>query len=401
MRRFWLVLLLLVAAGGYGEADGYPGSLAVSVVDAAGAPLPRGRVSLTLMAKGDSVGYWHLLIRAGKATFPGPLIEVLAAKHRVDRYIVEVYAAQDAEGHPIDLAPKRIELENVTAEALPVTLTPGLSITGTVALESGALVTQGIVVARPSRYDAVTGLPRPGDVGVHAWMALDARGSFSLRGLDRRAYDLWLVDPETKDAASPAPLVAHGGDVSVRFTKSPVKSVRIRVMDPAGNPVPKASIQVYPSGDQASSHMDTTDADGRLELKGLAPNQTYTLQIHGPRNRDDLTDLRDDAWMPVDGVVALKRGWVLKGVAVDEHDHAVRAALHLRETGGGGIKMVTDEAGVFEFRELPYEPVELAATPTIDGDLPPWEEASSYRWMKVEPGAPPVRVPVQVPTSPK
>jgi hypothetical protein len=72
--------------------------------------------------------------------------------------------------------PKTIELAKVPAEPLSVKLTPGLSITGTVALASGAAVAQGIVVARPSNYRGIVGPPTPGEAGVHAWMPLVARG---------------------------------------------------------------------------------------------------------------------------------------------------------------------------------------------------------------------------------
>jgi hypothetical protein len=70
LRPFWLAPLLLLVASGDVRADQHPHSLAVHVVDAGGLPLPRRRVSLTRKARGDDVGYGHLRISAGEATFP-------------------------------------------------------------------------------------------------------------------------------------------------------------------------------------------------------------------------------------------------------------------------------------------------------------------------------------------
>jgi hypothetical protein len=72
MRRIWMMLLLAMRRRPTKKADGYPGSLAVRVVDPTRCAAPRGRVSLTLWARGNSVGYWHLLVSTGKAVFPGP-----------------------------------------------------------------------------------------------------------------------------------------------------------------------------------------------------------------------------------------------------------------------------------------------------------------------------------------
>jgi protocatechuate 3,4-dioxygenase beta subunit len=125
---------------------------------------------------------------------------------------------------------------------------------------------------------------------------------------------------------------------------------------------------------------ETTDAEGRYAIAGMAPGDRYYFQINTADGATDpgwryqspyvKTIPATSGVLHLPDVQLVKRDQVLEGVVVDRQGHpvaGVRVSAMLPDgsslvsSGGYRSSLETNEEGRFELRDLPDEPLELMA----------------------------------------
>ncbi len=237
-----------------------------------------------------------------------------------------------------------------------ITLKPAVRIRGQVVDPDGGGVEGAQVrVAFPSRdewmidtsFSETTG---PG--GAFAFPALGEPPGGKLHlDVTARGFVPLQQTVATKDAVAPLTLRLERGAI-----------VRGRCVDEKGAVVVGAAVAVDGRG---SSDFVLTGADGRFELPGVGETErTLVVRKEGyavTPVRDVATEQRE-----VDvGDVLLRVGGTIRGVVLDAEEKPAKGArLELRLDGidGAVAEFVTDESGVFLFRNVALEKHNLTAT---------------------------------------
>jgi thiol-disulfide isomerase/thioredoxin/uncharacterized GH25 family protein len=149
-------------------------------------------------------------------------------------------------------------------------ITRGVSLTGLVVGPDGNPVADAEVTAA-------------GGFGLIYNTRSDARGAFTLRGVERGPRRVAVKSKA--HAPQVIPVLVEPNTQPLRFELGEGRAIHVRVLDDAGKPVPKASISVDEWGDGKMprlGHIGYTDADGNLTWSA-APHAdvTFTAYLRG------------------------------------------------------------------------------------------------------------------------
>ena len=283
------------------------------VVDAAGHPVPRAKVTIWVREHGDSLrghgascmmGRFHASLETQK-----PLVDVV------------VEGARDAAGHPLDLQPGVWTGVALEGGELRCRLEPGLRVEGCVVDASGDGIGDVRIEVSLARHDTSwlsgygrhVGLPR---------VRTDAEGRFVLLGLGPEPLRL-RVRPPVSWIEPPALQVVPGQD-PLELRLVPGHELGGRVLDADGAPVAGARVRVrWPTDDEGVAGLrepqGKTDEQGAFHLSRLRAGP-LTLVVEGesfaswPYRRVELEGVEVDT---LDLVLRLERGRDLAGVVVD------------------------------------------------------------------------------------
>ncbi|HYL04442.1 MAG TPA: carboxypeptidase-like regulatory domain-containing protein [Thermoanaerobaculia bacterium] len=236
--------------------------------------------------------------------------------------------------HP-DHAPARVrEVKAPTREPLRIELQNGGRLTGLVSDGTG----QPIFGAEVRLEKVAGGNVRLFEQAYSSPAATDAKGGFSISGLEAGTFDL------TVTAAGYRPARRGRIEVSTTQDNAPINvvlesgsSVTGRVGDGAGRPRPGARVIVHPlpTGDlrndmlrQSSPATAAADAEGHYEVTGLEPgrhqvfvpdsrSRSVEIDIHPGQNELDLVaEQQDEQWQSVSGRVIDGTGQPVVGAAL-------------------------------------------------------------------------------------
>lgn len=128
----------------------------------------------------------------------------------------------------------------------------------------------------------------------------DATGVFRFEGVAGGDYVAsfeaphGFIAPSPWDPASkPFHVADGGGSVKLQIPMLPLSSLRVRVVDGNGQPVPRVRVEVFIATGGGGS-IGTTDADGRFSPDGLMPGASGANRPPGSR-RDGDTRAEDHA----------------------------------------------------------------------------------------------------------
>lgn len=328
-----------------------PRQVKVLVVDPEGHPVPQFDVCLAQTSSGAS---WE-----GTS---GP-IEVEAS---LEPQWLAVTNARDASGRPLGLAPGL--LGPIVSDGVERTLrlAPGLSIAGRVVDEAGKPVADAQVLAQAGALpdDA------PDLLSAGASARSDATGRFEVSGLLPGGHTLRVVAPDGFAALAPLEVQAGRMDLAVRLERD--GALELRLEDPAGRPLPGATVSLAWAGGQGGIGRFLSDAAGRVRLRGLKAGQAYALQVDPPGDRPEVGRLALKAWNAVAGDLRLPAARVVRGQTRDEQGRPVPQAT-IQAYGAeawGGPTATSDAEGRFVLGHLPEGPLVLGAWAYVPGPAP-------------------------------
>jgi len=268
---------------------------------------------------------------------------------------VEVLRAIDAEDPDLRLAHGIFGPFPATAgEEVEVVLSPGLTVEGRVVDGQG----RGVPLASVS-LRIRGGIPAPdreiwGEWGGHA--VADAEGRFRVEGVGDRDYDL---QASSWPGWCPSEgVTVRGGTKGATLVLRPAVSVLVTVLDPGGNPLPKASVEVQGRG---SAGVGQTNGAGMARLEGLDPARPEVLLVRAP---GDLLPETREGWMPADTVVRFRAGLTLEVLVQDPSGRPVPGALVIfrrEESAHREERRLTDATGIARFAQLVPGRVSLRA----------------------------------------
>jgi hypothetical protein len=219
---------------------------------------------------------------------------------------VEVTDARDARGRRLPLASARVE-SPAGAPSVAVVLGPGLSIAGRVVSTDGEPISGARIAAVPAAaLDAA--LEGPFDAAT----TTGADGEFVVGGLEPGAHLLLTVPPPGWAAPDPVETSAPSEGVTLRVRKS--SSVRLRVVDPEGRPVPHASVRFRSASRRPGAAVSVESALDGTAVLGAEPTERGTLTVTGAAGYFVAKD-----WAPHDETVRL--GFVFAETATDVVPH--------------------------------------------------------------------------------
>ncbi len=258
------------------------------------------------------------------------------------------------------------QLEDLASdtEGLVITLGQGLSISGRVVDDAGALLDRFVVQAMPANEN--NAFLVGGNWWFNAEQGLsqkfrDAGGLFTLDGF-RAGH--WMVRATAEDHqdASPVAVELPGEGASLELTVPRVAVVSGVVLDPLGNPVDGAGVSVAPEGGPVwmsllDKHGARTDETGAFEVddaptgrvsvsakaRGFAPSADQSFDL---RPGDSLTGV----------ALKLRRGGRITGLLLSTHGEPVAGRKIQVDVGQWSLldrSTRTDEAGAFVFENLP------------------------------------------------
>lgn len=262
-------------------------------------------------------------------------------------------------------SPERAEVEvsekTLLGDVGDIELKTGLTIRGAVSDASGA----------PVGGASLTGfqMPAPGPVGMQIEALSEADGSFSFGGLEPGSYRLLVSASGYGRTEVPR---VEAGTARLAITLKPGGSVRGRVVDDSGKPVPSFRASLRPEerrGMSGSAFESVVSADGSFTLEDLAEG-TYVLQIQAPdKVAAVISDVRVSAGAVNDvGRVTVKSGGLVRGFVVDPTGAPVSGAAI--QVVGSGVDFAmprrdsaySDGQGAFEIQGVPDGALTLVAT---------------------------------------
>jgi len=322
------------------------------VVDAHGAPAAGARVRLLGTPAGEQVidkleTEWTT-DRDGRFTF-----------HAADDAVLEATRGATRGWGRLDGA---VAITHQLTIALGDAPPRDATITGRTVDGAGAPLGDVLVRASP-------GVPAPilrsgGDTRATAFAMSGPDGVFTLRGLDRDAYDLAA---ETEDRAPAALAAVPSGSRDVTLTLDAGLPLAGTVVDGAGGAVPAFTLLVF-RRDGAERHLvvarslvephgrfDVRVTKGDYELLASAQGWAPSESTHASAGTTDIK-------------IALSTGATLRGVIVDSADQKpIRYARVIREARSGGASVqpanagtVTRADGTFELTGIPPGPLSIS-----------------------------------------
>lgn len=244
-------------------------------------------------------------------------------------------------------ADRRLEGVEVPGdEPLTVVLERSARLAGVVVERGGEPVPDAWVTARVERTDRM----QPS----LARAASDEDGRFVLEDLNPGVVNLEARSGDHRPAELRLEVEAGEERDDLRLELAPGAAVEGRVLDAAGSPLPDARVTQVVSQPGTRGASDTTDADGRYRLGGLAPG-SHSFAAEHP---DHVRSVRD---LEVTGTshrldFRLEAGLSVSGRVVGTAGEPVDGALvWLRPAGGRGffsrrLSATTGEDGAFTVR---------------------------------------------------
>lgn len=292
------------------------------VVDPEGRRIPDGSAFVAESGPGYSGTKW-LPIRDGEVAYWSERADTTASLRTED------YA--DVAGRPLPFAVT--ETKDLEPGVHEVRVRPGRVVRGRLHAPDG----------RPVPYAEVGALgaaDADGNRYHDAWAETDAGGTFVLRHLERRAYE---IDVQRVEGMSPVPrVVATEGVDFVDVVVLPLVRARIEVATEDGRPVADARVLVWSPagrGDLATGALDVrTGPDGAVVLSPLPPMETFSVRVD-PSGEDALAVERPE-WKPDGTTFRLPRADRLRGVVRDAAGSGVEGAtvwVRSVEGGAGGL----------------------------------------------------------------
>ncbi len=355
----------------------------VSVVDAAGRPVPRATLRLLDPERLNCFGWSQ--VTDGHATIDAD---------RASRTCwLEVVSPSTAGGSPLPLGVGWSAMAAGTGP-VEVRLPAETPIEGTVFGPDGQPIAGVLLEAIPARFPLVTD-PRRRAEQIVSRARSDAGGAFHIGRVGPEPSRIYVYAPP--GFALPEPMTADGGTRGLAIRLHRGVSPTITVLDADGHPVSGAlvSASVAPhewyleSPNSIVTSLNEggiarTGALGTVGLVSLDPDQTYDLYVGIPRGRTDILGLDTPAWKPADTTIRLPRTYKVAGVVRDTEGHAVSDAFVKCSIEGHDVGTTySNDDGGFEIGQLPAGSVDVHATPpgkTEDDEL---ESATA----KVEAGA--------------
>lgn len=165
---------------------------------------------------------------------------------------------------------------------------------------------------------------------VHGAEAQLPAGSWSVAGSFERSVTVFVQAEGYSPTSVEAPILPPGGSFVQRLRLQPTLHVRGLVVDPAGEPVAEATVQLAPTAGPCvgmGTRMVTTDAIGRFELAGAGRGTWRIWAYHRtecPRHTAGDLEITDQ---DLDGVVLrLLPGATITGSALTTQGLAVKDA---------------------------------------------------------------------------
>ncbi len=265
-----------------------PGALAettkrqVQVLDAAGVPIPTGKLLVTTRNP-----WWHhrALIVDGVVEFNIP---TAAAEARVS--LVE---AMDATGAP--LAVGRGPTGTLSPDATTIQAFGAAEVSGRV-VDADGLPRAGIEVGlamRDERYGLSNSDPL-------IFVYTDEHGRFRL---ERVAPGPWRL------LANGVPWVAvRGGDKDLVLGPKG-RPLHVPIRRPDGSPAPGVHVQVASADGQSVGYRDNTDEHGMCAIQELILGEPYTLILDPRKTGGGVRMTRLEGWIASEDAVLLAEGW--------------------------------------------------------------------------------------------
>ncbi|MHC4860539.1 MAG: carboxypeptidase-like regulatory domain-containing protein, partial [Planctomycetota bacterium] len=224
-----------------------------------------------------------------------------------------------------------------------VHLPPKRTISGRVFGPDGQGVAGARIKAFPVRGEGkLSGPP-------HGRSRTGAQGAFTVGGLWDGEYRLY-VKPPLDFLAVECPVVP-AGTTGMELALDPGLSVMVTVLDPAGGPVPGASVWNKDAGID-----EVTGSDGTAVVRGLMPDVKVPLVIRPPEARDTLLPKLLRGWEPADTTVRLEGGLYVTGVVLGPDGRPMRANV---ACGNWSTPVRTTGDGWFRIGPFPEGPVTL------------------------------------------
>jgi protocatechuate 3,4-dioxygenase beta subunit len=256
---------------------------------------------------------------------------------------------------------------------LTITLRKGFPVSGHVVDEAGKPIGKAKVAVAGRMWWG----DQDSDEGGAKATLTDEQGQFTMPAVAAGTHKLLAIDSAHAPATSaPFPVTDHAV-TGVTITMKTGGVLGGRVVDPAGKPVPYATVRVAGSGRQLwriAARQTTCDADGAFELRGLA-REKLKVRAESDQAASQLVDADLTAQEARrDLSLVLDVAGVIAGKVVDDKGAPVaEIAVHARPERSGGesweglaiagmSSAMTDGAGAFTIPGLPDGSYRLSAT---------------------------------------
>ncbi len=263
----WVEPVTNTMGGWLRDAHGEPVAQAEVVLsfpgpgDFVGREMPRECFGLTgviqpVVAKSDSQGWWTCAVipRANHGPFR------LTARHPEFQPAQIVYAAPHST--PEDTESPSVQL--LWAARIVTRMEPGLTVAGRVVDESGRPVANALISHEPYSTEALS-------------VPTDASGRFSFTGLGAGDFDFVISAPGFAPEYRQVGVQQEIEPVAIKLR--PGALLRLRLVDPQGEPVPGAKVGLEQWGEhrQKLKWAGESDADGRVNWTSAPPEQELEL----------------------------------------------------------------------------------------------------------------------------
>jgi hypothetical protein len=247
-----------------------------------------------------------------------------------------------ADGQRLPLGVRFVTVEEMSSGSA-VTLGEEHELLGSVVDENDQPVA-GVLV----RHTGCMGIPFAQAWPERVVARSDRSGSFRIVGLSD-VENAFVIEPPSPFVSGQVlrtlPGVRH---VHVRLNRGEV--VTIRVLDQAGESVAGAEVILIGTVNGGGSVVQevVTSESGVAVLTGIeAGTVSYAIRIRPPAARANLSDLRIDNWLPVDGTITLPHVLLVQGRVLDESGRPLAGALVRLRSSGTEDLVLADRAGSF------------------------------------------------------
>ncbi len=262
---------------------------------------------------------------------------------------------------------------------LTVTLRKGFPVSGRVIDEGGAPVARARVSVRGAWWAGGEDDDDGEEASAAAKLAItDDKGQFTIQAIAGGTHRLTAVDGVHAPATSDPVTVADGAVAGVTITMKAGATLSGQVTDPAGKPVPGATVRLRGGGRSmwmGGARQVTCDEQGAFEIRGLARDKhsvrAESEQAASKLVEVDLTERAKHEVKLVLEVAGLIAGKVIDGSGAPVPEIQVTALPELDGDNWEGLMLagmtpaMTNGAGEFTIHGLPEGGYRLIAARTV------------------------------------